>query len=184
MAMPLFHAGFILALLRHASSADTAGRTKRGTSLLGESCANDASCDHTQHPEASIECVQYAPRDTRCCGRYFDRDGTEWCRELGEDVGCGYDVQCKSGSCIDYKCHHAEDVCYDAYTPDWSCYGYAGVGYTCNGKWCAAINPGGNPETCANKRPAGWILNRAAGRCEPPATTTKSPNDGGGGARP
>lgn len=66
-----------------------------------------------------------------------------------------------------------ENRCYEAYLPHFShCSGYGGAGYTCVGDNCAAIDPSGNPASCAVLKPAGWILDKNTGKCVDPNVTS------------
>jgi hypothetical protein len=59
---------------------------------------------------------------------------------------------------------HEHPVCWEAHTPSYPvCQGYASVGYTCVGEYCAAIDPAGTPADCAVA--AGCSVDPATGRC-------------------
>lgn len=66
-------------------------------------------------------------------------------------------------------------VCWEAHTPDWLCQGYESVGYTCVGEYCASMDPGGDPTSCAMV--AGCSMDKTTARCiacnvtAPPETT-------------
>ena len=59
------------------------------------------------------------------------------------------------------------------------CGNYAGDGYTCVGFYCAGMNPTGNPDQCAQLKPAGYVVDESTGRCVLPgcweADTTQYP---------
>ena len=42
--------------------------------------------------------------------------------------------------------------CWESYVPLSSCSDFEDLGYTCVGNWCAATDPGGYKELCANSR--------------------------------
>jgi hypothetical protein len=63
------------------------------------------------------------------------------------------------------RCEGAAADCYDAYLPNHSCLGYEEIGYTCVGDYCAALDPFGTPETCAVRRPEGYVVDPQSGRC-------------------
>ena len=66
------------------------------------------------------------------------------------------------------SCSSEHQTCWDAYTLDWGCSGYESCGYTCVGNYCAAMNPGCTPSSCASVRPVGWTLDIATGTCVAP----------------
>jgi hypothetical protein len=56
--------------------------------------------------------------------------------------------------------------CWQARTPDYPrCAGYAGVGYTCVGDYCSAIDPTGNPTQCAEFVPRANAVDPLTGKC-------------------
>jgi hypothetical protein len=66
-------------------------------------------------------------------------------------------------------------ICYEAFTPDYpECSGYEAVGYTCVGSYCAAMNPGGNPDTCAKLISESSVVDASTGRCSTPDAGTKA----------
>eukprot|EP00729_Bicosta_minor_P000347 gene347-15251_t len=72
------------------------------------------------------------------------------------------------------------NACWDADTRLFpTCGGYADVGYTCVGSFCAAVDPGGHPRTCAVQRPSGWTVNTATGKCEEPSEANTEASSGG-----
>ena len=50
------------------------------------------------------------------------------------------------------------------------CSGYASVGYACAGDYCAAVDPGGDPSSCAEAAPSGWVVHISTCRCAPPGS--------------
>ena len=69
--------------------------------------------------------------------------------------------------------------CWEAYLPNFShCGGYAGAGYICVNNWCAAVGPGGTPNSCAQNKGPNLAVNVQTGRCEKidihgPCTSTR-----------
>ena len=56
-------------------------------------------------------------------------------------------------------------TCWEAHTPDFpSCSGYAFYGYTCVGDYCATMSPGGDPASCASRRPSSRV-DPTTGKC-------------------
>eukprot|EP01044_Picomonas_judraskeda_P008206 COSAG03_NODE_923_length_5297_cov_3.031358_2_plen_1443_part_00 len=65
-------------------------------------------------------------------------------------------------------------ICWEARIQDFpSCSGYARVGYSCVGDYCASAHPQGNPSGCTVAHP-GMIVNTATGRCVKPETPLPS----------
>ena len=56
-------------------------------------------------------------------------------------------------------------ICWEARKSDYGCFGYTEVGYTCVGEYCAAMDPGGTPQDCAQQMPAGYVLDAGTGKC-------------------
>ena len=102
----------------------------------------------------------YEPCSDYCCNPDDDAGG-EWC--FVEDEECqganwGYCAPALSAL-----------ACWEAHLPSFGrCGGYHLLGYTCSGDYCAAVDPGGDPGTCAGAAPAGWVLHAPTGRCAPP----------------
>ena len=64
-------------------------------------------------------------------------------------------------------------ICWEARKSDYGCFGYTEVGYTCVGEYCAAMDPGGTPQDCAQQMPAGYVLDAGTGKCVEHATTAR-----------
>ena len=65
--------------------------------------------------------------------------------------------------------------CWEAYLPNYpNCGGYSSAGYTCVGDYCAAMDPGGSPSTCAVDKGANYVVDQATGRCSPSPGPTGS----------
>ncbi len=54
--------------------------------------------------------------------------------------------------------------CWEAHVPSFDCQCYEAAGYSCRGEYCAAIDPGGSPSTCAVDKGTRCQVN-SAGRC-------------------
>ena len=59
-----------------------------------------------------------------------------------------------------------EGACWEAYTPSYpDCSGYESADYTCVGHWCAAATPEGSPNSCAENKGTGFVVDHSTGRC-------------------
>lgn len=62
-------------------------------------------------------------------------------------------------------------ACYQARAIDTNypqCHGYEAAGYVCVGGDCAAADPGGDRDLCAERAPEGWVVDPTSGRCVEP----------------
>lgn len=123
---------------------------------------------------STLRCYDARVSDYRFCEKYPKNGYTcvgDYCagiNPLGHPSKCakkrpeGWEVDKFTGKCVPAK----PKMCYEAYKPNFRlCKGYEEVGYTCVGDWCAGVDPAGDPNLCAIKKPAGWSVDLVAGRC-------------------
>ena len=160
----------------------------------GSPCSNDATgvdacggtdiCQCPKCPDDSGQCQP--PGLPPGLGAACSNDGSG----MGTIGAGGYDA-CKNG--VECKCLTPSPEpslspspgptsgpslganCWEAYLPNYpNCGGYSSAGYTCVGDYCAAMDPGGTPNTCAVDKGANYVVDQATGRCSPSPGPTGS----------
>ena len=129
-------------------------------------------------------CTDCFEDDTECCALKTCSDKTG---SGGGAVTCGSNFIYKSASQehTGSQWNTSDDTsgttgtCWQAYLPNYpNCSGYASAGYTCVGKYCAAVNPGGTPSRCAIQQPPGYNVDDHTGKCTDPLACSTCANDG------
>ena len=122
---------------------------------------------------------QYSPGPTAACAVCPAGSATDKLANSGginctacvsgkySSVSTGYTCQGCTTATYTPPSQQQDGTCWQADTSQYSCSGYETFGYHCadGGRYCAAIDPSGNPETCASQGPPGSSVDIATGRC-------------------
>merc|ERR1711939_36286 len=163
----------------------------KGQMAIYQRCNGDVTCPHTHHLVDNFRPFEQACKDVG--GEVAPHIGNGYCFYKGQVAVSGVPECVDHKKCNDFR-KVCEDQyhgkwnnylmnggacffpgryiwrvaahCYQADTRHYpNCYDYIGAGYTCVGTQCAAINPTGDPKTCAKIAPAGFVVNPRTGKC-------------------
>ena len=155
-------------------------------SLSNPKCSGETCSGENDECDGDLVCGRYSnnPDDHMCCecsNGQCELDGVAWCKNHEGGECSGNDNNCQDGlvcgmsadSSSGYQCCNGPAVsnddpngvaCYEAFTPDSSCFGYEDAGYSCNSDgWCARLGCEKDCETCAENKGKGLVVNN--GRC-------------------
>ena len=159
-------------------AADSADRKKRFGWLPSVGSRNNKkkTYNHCRYCPAQRKCMS---ENQKCASKSVEFPAsrtkvTKTAAQAKADATCTADGTAKALS-------KKADGCWHAYTPAYKkggtkhngCSGWKEHGYKCSedDKWCAMMDPGGSPSTCAEQGPADSIVNTVTGMCMTAAHT-------------
>jgi len=126
-----------------------------------------ASCTAGQYCQSSARCVSCpAGQYSSGAASFLQLDAVNSGHRVNSSLSIGKHTQTWNPFSSTRRRQPAcTGTCWDAYVSNYRCAGYESVGYVCKGGYCAACDPGGTPNSCAVRRPAGSTPNVETGQC-------------------